>query len=161
MWAASPRVGDWVVLTEDVTTGMFGGRVARGTKGVVLADRGGWFTPRLQVRLDVPLAPVDAVVATSALRVTRRSGGEESFRRRSELANAARWGALVAMMAPLAFFIGQYWWYERTFTGLLPALATGLVASALDLVEFAVAHPTRAVLFAVGSWLIGKFTFRS
>lgn len=86
------------------------------------------------------------------------SGGSESSNARSFVL-AARIGVGIAFVAPLIWFIAQYWWTYRTSDGLLAVLARGAVGSVAATIEYALTNPVESLLYAVGMYLLWIFAF--
>lgn len=157
---SSLEPGDWVRTTRTVpltlTDRLLGdGGLPRGTRGVVIARRGG----RLDVELDVGWGITRATVKTRDVRAVRRGGGVGEFRaRRSRLATA-RFAVAVALTLPLAHFTILYWWTYRSFDGFVPALVTAALYSAEDSFVAALHQPVKAILYFAVVALLGRFAF--
>jgi len=161
-----PRCGDWVKATGTIpvtftdhlltTTG-----IRPGTRGVVVAGPCGWLRPTATVRFDTGLGGTCEVnTPLSKIRVSRRNGGIERFTGRAHWMGLARLGVALALCAPVLYFVLVYLWTFRTFEGLVPALMTSALDSAVAMVGFVLTRPVEAATFLILTWLLGRFAFR-
>ncbi|HMT33593.1 MAG TPA: hypothetical protein PKA99_13265 [Dermatophilaceae bacterium] len=166
MFWTTPSNGDWVRVTKELTAPRVGAllttcRLQKGTRGVVIDDeRIGFFSPTIAVRVDRGTHHDDVRVPVRHLSVTRRDGGVTAFVDRTRLIHAARIGVMLAMVLPLVLFLGHYLVVTGTTDGMISALAVAAVDSGMQMLEFLLANPAKAIIFLVVSWLLGVFAFR-
>jgi len=72
---------------------------------------------------------------------------------------AIRVGAGIALLAPILLFTAKYLMAGGTWDELPLMLATGALNSVLDLIEYALTSPAKAVVFVAICWLAGRLAF--
>ena len=159
----APEIGDWIKTTEKVpvslTDTLTGGGVPAGTRGVI-TEVSGIFGSNLVARLDGGLGgSVKARVRPSQVRVIRRSGGTESYRRSASRRNQVRLGAALALLGPLLYFCITYLLRGGTKEGLIVALITGAIYGALGTVEYVVTNPIPGLVYCAVVWCVGRLAF--
>lgn len=150
-----PRVGDEVRTTKATTTSLWGGTVRPGAHAVVLSV--GWI--RTSIKVDTGRSFATVNVPTSSLRVIRRGVGEDRFTERGEVIHLARFGVMLAMIAPFAFFTVRYVMATGGVDGLIETITFGLVQSAVDVVQLAFTNPIRTGIYVVFGWALWRFAF--
>lgn len=67
-----------------------------------------------------------------------------------------RAACVIALVAPFAIFVIAYVWTYHTLDGLLPALVSGLVQSALLFLEAVLTYPVQGLVFIAISLVIWR-----
>ena len=73
---------------------------------------------------------------------------------------AARAGVVVALLAPILYFVAAYVWTRHTFDGLLFALADAAVETAVETASALASNPVPTAIFLVVTWALSRFAFR-
>lgn len=81
-------------------------------------------------------------------------------RGRMRTATLIRFGLAAALCFPLLYFVGWYLITYGTFDGLLVAFVDTSLASFLEWISAALAHPIQAVLYSVVLGALSRWTFR-
>lgn len=161
IWGRSPTIGDWVVTLDERTPvtlsdRLWGGGVARGTRGVVVARHG----RQAEVELGAGWGSVRATVPVSRLRTVRVGGGEAAFRDRQRLVGAIRCGIAGAFVVPVLVFAAEYLVAGGSVSGILPALASAVLVWAIEGLAAALAHPAQAILALLVTTVLARWAFR-
>lgn len=157
-----PQPGDWVRTTRIIKHGfadyVAAGGIRPGAQGVVIRSIGG----RSEVELDGGIfGTVTIRVANRDLRIVRRDGGYDGFRRRRERLNAVRWGVAIALAAPFVVFSAEYLAGGGSIGALPGALALAGISAMDQLLVEAFSHPLSTALFVGAMALASRFAWSS
>ncbi len=159
MFWSSPQVGDWVRTTRVEHPGvmdvLMGNGVAEGSKGVVVACRGG----SVDVDVDDGWGTTRLTIPRHRVKVVRRAGGVERFRSRTGRLAAVRVGVLLAFALPSMWFVVSYWWSNRTFDGIAMAYLMGVLDSAVWIAVRAIHEPIATLVFVVVTSVLWRFAW--
>lgn len=160
MIGRTPRVGDWVRVTDTTrTTGLLSGKLSPGTRAVVTGR--GLLSGNLTIRTaDGGLGGARrARVRPDQVRVVKRGGGVERLNTRAEYRSAARMGAVAVIAIPATVASLLYLARGGSTDGLLVALLDGALKSAITMFEWVVNDPVRALPACLVLWLAWRLTF--
>lgn len=159
MWGTI-REGDWV-KNRDTVPVTLGDQLSKsgikpGTRGVVTATTGS----RASVTFDGGIGTVSATVSIRKLRVVRRGGGVDRFATRQSRLNAARAALALFLAWPVISWIVQYLWINKSFSGMVPAFAAGVLQSFGDWITLLVTNPFHTVIYLAFLTILGKLAWR-
>lgn len=165
MFDATPRVGDHVKTTEQVavtiTDAMLNRGLPAGTRGVIVDVSGGWISPHVVVRLDGGLFGSPTVrLRPRQVKVTRRGAGLQAYERSAGRRAAVRWGAILAVFGPIAWFCLSYLLRGGRPDGLVVALVESAISSAMELVSYALSSPVSAMAYCLVGWAAWRLATR-
>ncbi|MEV8223754.1 hypothetical protein AB0P16_15000, partial [Dietzia maris] len=131
--------------------------VRKGDRGVVIDDRStGFFDPHITVRFNTGWVTNEVHIPVRHLRVVARGRGEEAFASRGSTMRWIQLGALISIALPVLWYVVSYRWQVGSFDGLGSEFAVGVVYSAVEMIEYLITDPLRAVIFLVVGWVVWK-----
>ena len=160
----SPNHGDWVVVKKEFKpTGLFPGAatIRRGRRGVVIGhDITGFWSPRIQIRIDDYFGTQDVDAPLSCLRVTHYEKGITAFEERSKIYMWVRIGALLSILGPLLLYMAYYRITVGSFDGIISELLKAAIEEGFAFIEYALNDPLGALLFAGITTTIAHIAFK-
>jgi len=138
-----------------MTDHLTGGGIRPGTLGVVLERTGS----HLRVRFDSGWGSCSTRVRASQCRVQSRGRGHAAFARRTNTLTVVRLALAAFLVWPFVWFAVLYVWTNRSFDGLLPALAVGTIDGAANWLALAIIHPVQSLVYAVFLTILSKIAF--
>ena len=150
--------GDWVRTTAartpvGWTDGLSGTGLPARTLGVVLERAGS----RVFVELDAGWGTTRAWLHDRDVRLVRRVGGTDVFRRRSHRLTLARVAVAAALALPIAQFLASYLWAYHSFHGVELAFVQAALYGAQDSLLASLHQPGRALIYFAAVTLLGRF----
>jgi hypothetical protein len=132
---------DFATTLTDELTNTFS--VRRGARGLVRKRTGS----RLTVAFDTAHGIREATVPARDCRLIQRTTDEKRFMNWSQLKAAVRTGALIALAAPIAWYMLVYWAETGSLDGVVEALTLSAIESALELPGLLLAHPIQTLVW--------------
>lgn len=158
-WGAV-REGDWVrnraTMPVTISDHLSKSGIKPGTRGVVTATTGS----RANVTFDGGIGTVSTTVPIRSLRVVRRGGGVDRFATHQSRLNAARAALALFLAWPVISWVIQYVWINKSFSGMIPAFAVGVLQSIGDWITLLVTSPLHTVIYLVFLAILGKLAWR-
>lgn len=127
-------------LTEQLTDTP---RIRQGTRGLVRKRTGNHLT----VAFDTSYGLTETTVHARDCRLIQRTINEKRFISWAEIKLAVRAGALIALAAPIIWYIIVYWTQTGSLDGVIEALTISAIESALELPSLILAHPTQTLIW--------------
>ncbi|MGX5717973.1 hypothetical protein [Arthrobacter sp. MAHUQ-56] len=152
--------GDLVAARKNITTSMTehltdAPRIRQGTRGLVRNRTGN----RLTVAFDTHYGLTETTVHARDCRLIQRNANESRFINWAQLKTAIRTGALIALAAPIAWYIIVYWTQTGSLNGVIEALTLSAIESALELPGLILAHPTQTLTWLTVGALVTRIAF--
>ncbi|WP_142060016.1 hypothetical protein [Pseudarthrobacter sp. B4EP4b] len=141
-------------LTDELTNTV---SVRRGTRGLVRQRAG----KRLTVAFDTSYGLTEATVHARDCRLIRHTANEKRFMNWAQLKASVRVGALIALTAPIAWFIIIYWAETGSPNGVIEALTISAIESTLELPGLILTHPTQTLIWLAAGALTTRIALGS
>ncbi|WP_461186824.1 hypothetical protein [Arthrobacter sp. Z4-13] len=156
-FSAPAGTGDLVAARKNITTSLTeeltkAPRIRQGTRGLVRNRTGN----RLTVAFDTSYGLAETTVHARDCRLIQRTANEKQFMSWARLKTAIRAGALIALTAPIAWYIITYWVQSGTLHGVIEALTLSAIESALELPGLILAHPTQTLAWLATGALVTR-----
>jgi hypothetical protein len=157
LFSAPANTGDLVAARKDIHTTITGQltntpSIRQGTRGLVRKRTGN----RLTVAFDTSYGLTEATVHARDIRLIQHTINEKRFMSWAELKFAVRAGALIALAAPIAWYIIMYWAQTGSLDGVIEALTLSAIESALELLGLIIAHPTQTLAWLTAGALVTR-----
>jgi len=147
-FSAQADTGDLVAARKDISA-TFSEEftntpsIRQGTRGLVRKRTGN----QLSVAFDTSYGLTETTVHTRDCRLIQRTADEKRFMDWSQLKTAIRAGALIALTAPIAWYIIVYWAQTGSLDGVIEALTLAALETTLELPGLILAHPAQTLLW--------------
>lgn len=155
-----PGTGDLVTARRDISASLTEEltdtpSVRQGTRGLVRKRTGN----RLTVAFDTGYGLTETTIHTSDCRLIQRTANEKRFMDWAQLKTAIRVGALIALAAPILWYIVLYWAQTGSLNGVIEALTLAALDSALEVPGLILTHPVQTLVWLAAGTLATRIAY--